>query len=710
MPRSVLACDKMAPMRTRPSDRSTHTSVVCAVRALLLAIVGFAIVPQAVSPAPRAVAAGTNVLVIEGRGFGHGLGMSQDGAYWLARNGWNVDKILKLFYPGTALASRGGTVRVTIGGSGTHLLSFPGGGRVNDLRVGPGTAVRVVRVGAGYRGELAGRDLGDVRRTARVVRRSVSGRVSRPFRSIGFVARPLMQIPPGDTPTTQSTPPTQSTPTTPTPSTPQSTPTPTTPPVTAAPPDATTAPTPAPPDPAGQVSPDPAPDGSDGSLASVPGPAPISVPAPADTAPSGPPPSGPPTHDPNAPSVSPQDGSAGAQPTTEPEPAAEPAIEPAAESDPTASTRPGSEPAATLRASPDPGSVIVLADGRKFRGTLEISGQGVVNDIDVEQYLRGMGEIRSREWPAASLQAQAIAARTYALRAMAIDGRICPTERCQVYVGAHFEYPEMDAAVSATSGKVLTYKGSLAATFYSASDGGYSATPQEAFGPGSPDVPYLVATPHIAGDVRPWEVRVSLDEVGRRVGYGSRVRDVTITKVGPSGRALEVTVHGESGSRVVSGVAFDRALGLRSTLFRLRREVSSAPVPTLPDAPEDVLSAQASLLNQPSSLAAAEALSVPDATALETDETDTFIATASSTMATSSPAATPTPTNEVDSTLRATAGRSSDSGLSPTEEASSAEQAGARQGGGLAPLDLAVAVGVVVMLGGGVTIALRRRT
>ena len=38
---------------------------------------------------------------ISGGGFGHGVGMSQSGAIDLARRGWNVDKILMHYYPGS---------------------------------------------------------------------------------------------------------------------------------------------------------------------------------------------------------------------------------------------------------------------------------------------------------------------------------------------------------------------------------------------------------------------------------------------------------------------------------------------------------------------------------------------------------------------------------------------------------------------------------
>ena len=42
--------------------------------------------------------------VFTGRGWGHGVGMCQVGAYGLARSGWTYDKILKSYYTGAALA------------------------------------------------------------------------------------------------------------------------------------------------------------------------------------------------------------------------------------------------------------------------------------------------------------------------------------------------------------------------------------------------------------------------------------------------------------------------------------------------------------------------------------------------------------------------------------------------------------------------------
>jgi len=229
--------------------------------------------------------------------------------------------------------------------------------------------------------------------------------------------------------------------------------------------------------------------------------------------------------------------------------------------------------------------VAVAGTGHRYRGVLRASDTGgalqLVNEIDVEQYLRGMGEIREPGWPSAALQTQAIAARTYALRSA--GGVLCSTDQCQVYLGETAEYGAMDAAVAATSGQVLRYGGALADTVYSANGGGFTATSEEGFGGGPSDTPYLQAVPYPSLDPEPWTVRSTLDEMASRFGYGGAPTGIRVTKAGPSGRALEVTFDGGSGPLAVDGQKFESVLKLRSTLFTLRVEVPPPP----PEAPTE---------------------------------------------------------------------------------------------------------------------------
>src|SRR3954462_500589 len=55
------------------------------------------------------------VLAVSGRGWGHGLGLSQFGAYGYANHGWSYDRILAHYYSGTTLGpAKVATVRVLL--------------------------------------------------------------------------------------------------------------------------------------------------------------------------------------------------------------------------------------------------------------------------------------------------------------------------------------------------------------------------------------------------------------------------------------------------------------------------------------------------------------------------------------------------------------------------------------------------------------------
>jgi len=74
-----------------------------------------------------------------------------------------------------------------------------------------------------------------------------------------------------------------------------------------------------------------------------------------------------------------------------------------------------------------------------------------------------MGEVRDPKWPPAALRTQAIAARTYAMRAMAAGGEICDTQRCQAgKLGQKYQVRAIESAiVEMTSGSVAGGKNLL---------------------------------------------------------------------------------------------------------------------------------------------------------------------------------------------------------------------------------------------------------
>jgi stage II sporulation protein D len=102
----------------------------------------------ALALAGPALAAPATTLYITGGGDGHGIGMSQYGAYGYALHGWTYQQILGHYYTGTALGTTNGrqTVRVLLG-SGS--AAFAGATRVGNKSLNPSLTYDVVPLANG---------------------------------------------------------------------------------------------------------------------------------------------------------------------------------------------------------------------------------------------------------------------------------------------------------------------------------------------------------------------------------------------------------------------------------------------------------------------------------------------------------------------------------------------------------------------------------
>ncbi len=141
-------------------------------------------------------------------------------------------------------------------------------------------------------------------------------------------------------------------------------------------------------------------------------------------------------------------------------------------------------------------------DGRQHRlyaGRLRLQPNAygtytLVNEVPLETYLRGVvpHEIGA-DAPYAAVEAQAIIARTYALRNLrrfALDGyELCADTQCQVYNGLSGTVPNTDRAIAATRGQVLTYQNQLVDAVYSSTTGGVTASFSDIWN--GADRPYL---------------------------------------------------------------------------------------------------------------------------------------------------------------------------------------------------------------------------
>lgn len=229
------------------------------------------------------------------------------------------------------------------------------------------------------------------------------------------------------------------------------------------------------------------------------------------------------------------------------------------------------------------GTVGVTARGLRYRGEIETSAATgplrVINEIDIEQYLWGLGEV-SASWSPAALGAQMVAARTYALRAMAANGEICDTQRCQVYKGATGEFRGQIDAATATAGTFLSYAGTrYASTVFSANGAGVTATPEEGFGTPNSFHPYLTSAPYDTRSDDIWEVRIGLADLASRLEYPGTATSVRVATKGPSGRPVTIELDGDRGKVAKPALEAARAMGLRSTFWSLRIEASDAAPP-----------------------------------------------------------------------------------------------------------------------------------
>ncbi|MEA5599922.1 SpoIID/LytB domain-containing protein [Nostoc sp. UHCC 0252] len=118
----------------------------------------------------------------------------------------------------------------------------------------------------------------------------------------------------------------------------------------------------------------------------------------------------------------------------------------------------------------------------------------LVNQVPLETYLRGVVPYEiGINAPTAALEAQAILARTYALRNLrrfaADNYQLCADTHCQVYYGLNGAAAKTDQAIASTRGKVVTYKNELVDALYSSTTGGVTASFSDVWN--GDDRPYL---------------------------------------------------------------------------------------------------------------------------------------------------------------------------------------------------------------------------
>jgi stage II sporulation protein D len=253
--------------------------------------------------------------------------------------------------------------------------------------------------------------------------------------------------------------------------------------------------------------------------------------------------------------------------------------------------------------------------GKRYRGELVLSAgdSGVVNRLSMDSYLRGVVPLEIGNRTAAEMaavQAQAVAARTYAYKhlnsARAFD--MYATVQDQVYGGVDAEKQQSDSAITATADVVVLYNGQPITTPYHSTCGGSTAAVSEVWYD-QPDQPYLrpvsdriPGTDHYYCDPSPrfsWtqsydptSLRAVMEKylaayTGAPKGGLGRITDIREQGRTPSGRVAALTVQTDKGTYTLRGndIRFvlrdPKGAILNSTLFSIAVDKDGGEISSL---------------------------------------------------------------------------------------------------------------------------------
>jgi stage II sporulation protein D len=227
------------------------------------------------------------------------------------------------------------------------------------------------------------------------------------------------------------------------------------------------------------------------------------------------------------------------------------------------------------------GGKIKIGGEGKFRGDLVAAGSSrsllIINQLSLDDYVAGViaNEMPS-SWPLDALQAQALAARSYALSTAGGGGPfdVYDDTRSQVYGGLASETKRTNRAVSRSKRQVLEYRGDVITAYFSSSSGGRTENVEYGF-PGASPEPYLKSVKDPYDDASPdhrWRLSYSRNGVEAALSglIKGRFKGIKVTKRGVSPRIVTAKVLGSGGATRVSGSDLRSRFSGRSTWMTFR--------------------------------------------------------------------------------------------------------------------------------------------
>ncbi len=215
-----------------------------------------------------------------------------------------------------------------------------------------------------------------------------------------------------------------------------------------------------------------------------------------------------------------------------------------------------------LQGAAYPGRITLLAAEKSANGL------DAINTVGMETYLPG---VLQRElfasWHPAAFEAQAVAARSYALWEMArsrLRGKafdLESTTASQAYAGVAAN-PKAGQAVGATRGVVLSWEGRVLPAFYSSSHGPVGADATDTFAGRVADLPPLRGQAHGTRDAQSprfnWQASRDATDLARRLAAWGVAERHPVASVAPPIRSVELAKRSAVG-RHASYVVTDGA-------------------------------------------------------------------------------------------------------------------------------------------------------
>ncbi len=220
-------------------------------------------------------------------------------------------------------------------------------------------------------------------------------------------------------------------------------------------------------------------------------------------------------------------------------------------------------------------------DNRRYAGELRVSlydkKLSIVNHLKLEKYLKSVvGSEMPKEFPLAALQAQAIAARTYALKLLDKNKLfdLHSTQASQVYLGLESETAKTNRAVRSTNSLALFYKNQLINAVFHSSSGGRTENSGQVW---KYQLPYLksVIDYDQNSEKYRWKNKFTSAELESLFPDLGGVNSIQIIDKSKTGRVLKIKLHGIHGNKIISGKELRKKLQLLSTKFEVDLKFNS---------------------------------------------------------------------------------------------------------------------------------------